>query len=133
MPIPDVRVAMRERADRRVPPTDSQDRPAHIDGTDLAAIQRSPEFIQLRRRLRLFVFPVSAAFFCWYMVFAVLSAYDHEFMKRKVDGEVNMGTVLGLLQFATTIVIVLMYRRFARKKLDPQVDMIHELAGAGKE
>lgn len=133
VPIPAARVATREPADRRVSPADGQARLERLDGTDLSAIQRSPEFVRLRRRLRLFIFPTSAAFFCWYMTFAVLSAYDRGFMKRKVSGEVNVGTVLGLLQFATTIVIVLMYRRFARKKLDPQVDKVHELAGAGKE
>ncbi|WP_035842839.1 DUF485 domain-containing protein [Kitasatospora azatica] len=96
---------------------------------DFPAIQQSPEFARLRRRLRLFVFPVSALFFCWYMVFALLSAYDHEFMKQKVSGEINVGTVFGLLQFVSTITIVLTYRHFAAKKLDPQVDRIHELAG----
>ena len=133
VPVPAERVTTPEPADLRVLSADSQARPKHIDETDLSAIQRSPEFIQLRRRLRLFVFPMSAAFFCWFMTFAILSAYDRGFMKRKVSGEINMGTVLGLLQFVTTILIVLMYRRFARKKLDPQVDMIRGLAGAGKE
>ncbi|MCQ4040506.1 DUF485 domain-containing protein [Streptantibioticus rubrisoli] len=107
--------------------------PTHIDRADPSAIQQSPEFVLLRRRLRLFVFPVSLAFFCWYMAFAVLSAYDRGFMKHKVTGEINMGTLFGLLQFVTTLVIALSYRRFADKKLDPQVDIIKELAGAGKE
>ncbi len=133
VPVPAARVTTREPADRRALSADGQARPKHIDATDLSAIQRSPEFVQLRRRLRLFVFPTSAAFFCWFMTFAVLSAYDRGFMKRKVSGEINMGTVLGLLQFLTTILIVLLYRHFATKKLDPQVDMIRELAGAGKE
>jgi uncharacterized membrane protein (DUF485 family) len=133
VPTPAARVTTREPTDRRALSADGQARPEHIDATDFSAIQRSSEFVQLRRRLRLFVFPVSAIFFCWFMTFAVLSAYDRGFMKRKVSGEINMGTLLGLLQFVTTILIVLMYRRFARKKLDPQVDMIRELAGADKE
>lgn len=107
--------------------------PRHEGEPDYLAIQQSPEFSQLRRRLRLFVFPMSAAFFCWYMAFAVLSAYAHSFMSHKVVGEINTGTIFGLMQFASTMAIVLAYRRFARKKLDPEVDRIHELAGVGKE
>jgi uncharacterized membrane protein (DUF485 family) len=100
---------------------------------DYRAIQQSPEFLRLRRRLRLFVFPMSAAFFFWYMAFALLSAYAHAFMSHKLVGEINTGTVLGLMQFASTIAIVLTYQRFARKKLDPEVQRINELAGVGKE
>ncbi|MFE5033603.1 DUF485 domain-containing protein [Streptomyces sp. NPDC056683] len=105
----------------------------HEGGPDYAAIQQSAEFARLRRRIRLFVFPMSALFFCWYMTFALLSAYAHGFMSHKVTGEINMGTVLGLMQFASTVAIVLAYRRFAGKKLDPEVDRIQELAGGDKE
>lgn len=100
---------------------------------DFTAIQQSPEFDRLRKRLRRFVFPMSALFFCWYMTFALFSAYGHEFMSRKVFGSVNMGTLFGLLQFVTTMAIVLGYRRFADRKIDPQVDKVREFAGADKE
>ncbi|GAB2806315.1 DUF485 domain-containing protein [Streptomyces sp. NPDC054796] len=123
------------------PPFEVSERPAGREFTDprrqgepdYSAIQQSEEFVQLRRRLRLFVFPMSALFFCWYMTFALLSAYAHGFMSQKVTGEINMGTILGLLQFVSTIVIVLAYRRFARKRIDPEVDRIHELAGVEKQ
>jgi uncharacterized membrane protein (DUF485 family) len=123
------------------PAFEASERPAGREFTDLRhegepdypAIQQSEEFAQLRRRLRLFVFPMSALFFCWYMTFALLSSYAHGFMSRKVAGEINTGTVLGLMQFASTIAIVQAYRRFARKKLDPEVDRIHELVGVDKE
>jgi uncharacterized membrane protein (DUF485 family) len=100
---------------------------------DYHAIQQSPEFLRLRRRLRRFVFPMSAAFLLWYLAFALLSAYAHAFMSHKLIGEINTGTVLGLMQFASTIAIVLAYQRFARKELDPEVRRINELAGVGKE
>jgi uncharacterized membrane protein (DUF485 family) len=99
---------------------------------DYPAIQQSPEFRQLRRRLRLFIFPMSLGFFLWYMSFALLSAYAHAFMSHKLAGEINTGTVLGLLQFVSTMVIVVTYQRFARKKFDPEVQRINELAGGGK-
>lgn len=100
---------------------------------DYVAIQQNPEFVRLRRRLRLFVFPMSLGFFLWYMSFALLSAYAHAFMSHKLLGEINTGTVLGLMQFVTTMAIVLTYQRFARKKFDPEVQRINELAGVGKE
>lgn len=103
------------------------------DEPDFAAIQQSPEFDRLRKRLRRFVFPMSALFFCWYMTFALFSAYGHGFMSRKVFGSVNMGTLFGLLQFVSTMAIVLLYRGFADRKIDPQVDKVRELAGADKE
>ncbi|WP_086709422.1 DUF485 domain-containing protein [Streptomyces antimycoticus] len=109
------------------------DRGDDIGEPDFEAIQQSPEFKLLRRRLLWFIFPMSAFFLCWYMTFVLFSAYAHDFMSRKLFGAVNTGTVFGLLQFVTTMAIVLTYRRFARKKLDPQVDTIHELAGVGKE
>ncbi|KIF75280.1 membrane protein [Streptomyces sp. 150FB] len=125
----------------RSPTAESSARPAvreFIDardeaGPDYHAIQQSPEFSRLRRRLRLFVFPMSAAFLLWYLAFALLSAYAHAFMSHKLIGEINTGTVLGLAQFASTIAIVLAYQRFARKELDPEVRRINELAGVGKE
>ncbi|QHC23052.1 DUF485 domain-containing protein [Streptomyces sp. GS7] len=100
---------------------------------DFAAIQASPEFTRLRRRLRLFVFPMSALFFCWYLTFALLSAYGHEFMRRKAVGEINVGTLFGLLQFLSTIMIVVTYARFAKRRLDPQVDRIREQVRADAE
>jgi uncharacterized membrane protein (DUF485 family) len=124
----------------RSPISEASERPAegefvdpHQGEPDYRAIQQSEEFSRLRRRLRLFVFPMSAVFFLWYMAFALLSAYAHAFMSHKVVGEINTGTIFGLMQFASTMAIVLTYRRFARKKLDPEVDRIQELAGVGKE
>lgn len=125
----------------RSPTAETSERPAGREFSDPCdeaepdyhAIQQSPEFLRLRRRLRRFVFPMSAAFFLWYLAFALLSAYAHAFMSHKLLGEINTGTVLGLMQFASTIAIVLTYQRFARKELDPEVQRINELAGVGKE
>jgi hypothetical protein len=53
----------------------SFDRPSARPGEiDFLAIQRSPEFAVLRRRLRRFVFPMSAAFFGWYLCYVLLAA-----------------------------------------------------------
>jgi uncharacterized membrane protein (DUF485 family) len=96
---------------------------------DFAAIQQSEEFQVLRRRLLRFVFPLSVAFFAWYLTYVMLSAYAHEFMSRKVTGQINVGVVLGLLQFVSTIIITLSYSRYAKRRIDPQVDLIRRRAG----
>jgi uncharacterized membrane protein (DUF485 family) len=98
-------------------------------GPDFDRIQHSPEFLVLRRRLRRFVFPVSLLFFAWYMTYVLLAAYAHDFMSRKVAGQVNVALVLGLLQFVSTIVVTALYLRYARRRIDPQVAYVRRLAG----
>ena len=52
------------------------DRPAEgRTATVYEEVQRSPEFQGLRRRLRRFVFPMSAAFLLWYLLYVLLA--DH--------------------------------------------------------
>jgi uncharacterized membrane protein (DUF485 family) len=100
------------------------------DGPDYAAIQRSAAFTDLRTKLRSFIFPMSLLFFGWYLTYVLLAAYAHDFMSRKVFGEVNVAILLGLGQFVTTILITVAYLKFARKHVDPQVALIREQSGA---
>ncbi|MBL3686126.1 DUF485 domain-containing protein [Leucobacter zeae] len=86
---------------------------------DYEAVQRSPEFQELKRRFRTFVFPVSALFMVWFLAYVLLSAYAHDFMATPVLGNVNVGILLGLGQFVSTFVITMLYVRFANKRLDP--------------
>jgi uncharacterized membrane protein (DUF485 family) len=100
---------------------------------DFPAIQQTEEFKLLRRRVVRFVFPMTALFLVWYMTYVLLSAYAEDFMSQRVFGVVNVGLVLGLLQFASTVLIMLGYSRYAARALDPQVDVVRELAGADEE
>lgn len=94
-------------------------------------MQASPEFRELRTRLRRFVFPMTAFFLIWYFVYVLLGAYAHDFMATKVVGNINVGLVLGLLQFVSTFVITGLYVRFANRELDPRAAAIRdELEGA---
>ncbi|UBH04998.1 hypothetical protein K8P10_000509 [Leucobacter sp. Psy1] len=86
---------------------------------DYISVQESPEFIELKRRFRRFVFPVSVAFFVWFITYVLLAAYAHDFMATPVFGNVNLGIILGLGQFVTTFAITMIYVRFANKRLDP--------------
>ncbi|QUH00022.1 DUF485 domain-containing protein [Saccharopolyspora erythraea] len=102
-------------------------RPTH-QGPDFAAIHDSAEFRHLRSRVKWFVFPMTAFFIVWYLGYVVLAAYLPEFMATRLWGEVNVGLVMGVGQFATTLIITGMYVRFARKHMDPEVEEIRREA-----
>ncbi|UJW34350.1 DUF485 domain-containing protein [Saccharothrix sp. AJ9571] len=93
---------------------------------DWKRIQASPEFRQLRKRLRNFVFPMTVLFLGWYLLYVVLADYAHGFMSTKLVGNINVGLVLGLLQFVSTFVITGLYVRHANRHLDPVADKIRE-------
>lgn len=89
-------------------------------------MQESPEFQELRTRLRRFVFPVTAFFLAWYALYVLLATYATDFMATKVFGNVNLGLLLGLAQFVTTFVITGVYVKFAGRELDPRSAAIRE-------
>jgi uncharacterized membrane protein (DUF485 family) len=88
--------------------------------------QDSPEFTELRRRFRRFAFPMTVAFFSWYLLYVLLSTYADDFMAEKVFGDVNVGILLGLAQFATTFLITQLYVRHAGRNTDPIADEMRE-------
>ncbi len=93
-------------------------------GTVYQEVQASPEFADLRRRLRRFVFPMSAAFLIWYLAYVLLASYARDFMAIPVLGNINMGLIIGLLQFVTTFAITTLYVQYANKHLDPAAERI---------
>lgn len=86
---------------------------------DYEEVAESPDFRDLQRRHRSFVFPVAVLFLVWYFVYVLLAAYAHDFMATPVFGSVNVGLLLGLGQFVTTFVITMSYVAYANRKLDP--------------
>lgn len=89
-------------------------------------VQASDEFAQLRSRLRRFVFPMSAAFLLWYLTYVLLASFAPAFMAIKLAGNINVGLVIGLLQFATTFLITTVYVRYANRHLDPAAERLRE-------
>ncbi|MEV0947842.1 DUF485 domain-containing protein [Rhodococcus sp. NPDC049939] len=89
-------------------------------------VQASQEFQELRHRLRRFVFPMTAFFLAWYACYVLLATYAHDFMAIKVIGNINLGIILGLAQFATTFAITALYVKFANRELDPRATAIRE-------
>ncbi|MBX6750375.1 MAG: DUF485 domain-containing protein [Micromonosporaceae bacterium] len=103
------------------------------DPTSYVAVQGSPEFAALRKTLRGFIFPMAAAFFAWYALYVILSAYARGFMGAKVVGNINVALVFGILQFVTTFLIAWLYARFASRRLDPVADAIRTRMERGEQ
>ena len=106
------------------------DLPKAPSAQDFLDMQASPEFQELRSRLRRFVFPMSALFLVWYAAYVVLGAFAHDFMATQVWGNINVGLLIGIGQFVSTFAITGIYVRFANRELDPRAEAIrNELEG----
>ncbi len=110
-----------------------------IDSPDLnkrsryVEVARSEEFAGLRKALRGFVFPMTAAFFLWYALYVLLSAYARGFMGTKVIGHINIALIFGLLQFVSTFLIAWLYSRYAGRNLDPPAERLKQRVEGGAE
>lgn len=100
--------------------------PEAISGDRYLEVQASPEFQELRSRLRRFVFPMTAVFLVWYGIYVMLGAFADEFMATKVWGDINVGLIIGLGQFLSTFIITALYVRFANRELDPRAGALRE-------
>lgn len=93
---------------------------------EFRAMQTSPQFLELRSTFRNFTFPMSVAFFVWFIGYVLLATYAPDAMANKVVGEVNLGIIMGLLQFLTTFIITWVYVKFANKNIEPRAAAIRE-------
>jgi uncharacterized membrane protein (DUF485 family) len=91
-----------------------------------AETQASPEFQDLKRRFRGFAFPVTIAFLAWYFLYVILTAFAREWIATPVIGNINIALVLGLLQFASTFLIMWLYERHSSKNLDSASEKIRD-------
>lgn len=115
------------------PPNISTGEAPTPSGQQFLDTQASPEFQELRSRLRRFVFPMTAIFLVWYGIYVLLGAFAHDFMATQVFGNINVGLLLGIGQFLSTFVITGLYVRFANRELDPRAAAIREeLEGSAK-
>jgi uncharacterized membrane protein (DUF485 family) len=89
-------------------------------------VQQSAEFVDLRRRFRRFVFPMTALFLAWYFLYVLMSSFAVDFMSTKVFGEINVGLIFGLLQFVSTFAITIIYVRWADRRFDPAAEALRE-------
>jgi uncharacterized membrane protein (DUF485 family) len=98
--------------------TDPEDR--------LLEVQRSAEFVRLRKTFRSFVFPMTVVFLGWYLLYVLASGYARDFMGTELWGNINVGYVFGLLQFVSTFLIAWLYERHMDNKVDPLAADIRE-------
>lgn len=103
--------------------TDSNER-AETHDPVYDRLHATPEFAELRRRYRNFVFPATIAFLAWYLLYVILSNWAGGFMSTQVIGNINVALVFGLLQFVTTFGLAYVYARYSQKNLDP---LAHQL------
>lgn len=96
------------------------------------AVRASRDFWSLRRRFSSFVGLACAAFIAWYFLFVVLAVFAPGFMRVSVFGDVNVALCFGLLQFASTFAIAALYRRWARRRLDPLADRLRTRLEGGR-
>lgn len=81
-------------------------------------VQASPEFQEIRRRYRDFVFPMSALFLAWYLAYVLASTMARGLMGHRIVGEFNVAFAFGLAQFASTFAVTWLYARHAGRKRD---------------
>ncbi|MCU1692293.1 MAG: rane protein [Frankiales bacterium] len=94
--------------------------------------QQSAEFQDLRRRYRGWCIPVALAALAWYFLYVLLSAYAVDFMSNKLVGNINVGLVLGLLQFVSVFGVTALYISYANRVLDPVSTRIRDEFEAGR-
>jgi uncharacterized membrane protein (DUF485 family) len=99
----------------------SHSEPAHPHPTakSFADVKASAPYQKLRRSFITFAFPTVAAVLVWYFLYVLLSLYAVKFMATPAIGNLNVGMVIGLLQFPTTWFATWLYVRRASRVLDP--------------
>ncbi len=102
----------------------------HASGYEV--VHASREFRTLRRHLGSFAGPVIVLFLGWYFLYVIVAAFAPGFMRTPVAGAVNMGLCFGVLQFASTFAITVIYRRWARQRLDPQSERLRQRLETGR-
>jgi uncharacterized membrane protein (DUF485 family) len=93
--------------------------PNHENSDRLIAVSRAEEFLHLKRQFRRFVFPMTAVFLGWYLLYVIASGWARGFMGHQLWGNINVAYVFGLLQFVSTFLIAWLYERYMLRNVDP--------------
>jgi uncharacterized membrane protein (DUF485 family) len=90
-------------------------------------VQLSPDFSELRRRFRRFVFPMTGLFLAWYFLYVLLADYAGGFMSHRVAGNITVALLFGLGQFVSTFAITMIYVHWANREIDPAAARMRRL------
>ncbi len=110
-------------------PVKPRKKPSQQAKDDLGAYNRMAQredFLELKRRYLRFALPATIAFMVWYVTYVICNNWARGFMDTKVVGNINVALVFGLLQFASTFIIAILYSRHAVKALDPLSTKLRE-------
>ena len=70
--------------------------------------------------------PSDGSFLVWYFLYIILTAFAREWISTPVVGNINIAFILGLLQFATTFLIMWLYERHSSHSLDGPSDALRD-------
>ena len=107
--------------------------PGRTSAIGYEAVRASRDFWTIQRRYGSFVRPVCTLFIIWYFLFVMIAVFAPGFMRISVFGDVNVGLCFGVLQFVSTFVIAMSYRRWARRRLDPLSDRLRHRIEGGQQ
>ncbi|MBW8487337.1 DUF485 domain-containing protein [Actinomadura parmotrematis] len=93
-----------------------------------AALAQDERFRLLRSRFRWLAVSIVSTFLGWYLLYVLLSAFARGLMGQRVLGNINVGLILGVLQFVSTFLLAWAYTSYARKILDPLARELREEA-----
>ena len=95
---------------------------------DWSAIARSPKYLELKRKKRIFLFSWWIAATIFYFSLAILAGYYPEVFKIKVIGVINFGYLFILSQFVVAFLVAILYTRVANNDFDRLTDeLVKEL------
>jgi uncharacterized membrane protein (DUF485 family) len=94
--------------------------------TATEAVGKDPEMVELERRHRRFVWPVTAFFLIYYLSLNVLAGSAPDLMGTKVFGEFTFGYLFALSQFVMAFVVAWVYSRWAARRIDPLATDLRE-------
>ena len=110
-----------------VPPDDAV--PAATREPDWAAIEATPEFHALIAAKRRFIVPATIFFIVYYFALPILVGYLPDTMSRDVIGEINLGYLFALSQFAMAWAVMALYVRRARDFDAREHEIVRRFAG----
>ncbi|MCW2883856.1 MAG: hypothetical protein JWL58_718 [Streptosporangiaceae bacterium] len=90
------------------------------------ALGRDRRFTRLHKRFAYFSLAILAVFFAWYSLYVAMSAFGRNFMNHRLTGNINVGLVFGVLEFASTFAFAWFYAHYAKTSLDPLADRIRD-------
>jgi len=69
---------------------------------------------------------MAIAFLVWYFTFVLLMTFARDWASTPVFGSINIAFLLAILQFVTTLLIVIAYDIYSHRKLDGIRDEVRE-------